>query len=355
MALDWAVFRPADALAGEQPSCTSSDYSPSTELFSYPDAFSKANPMDSCTGQPDYLLDDWMSHDIFDRPLSSVEATGFSAKNPGIFNSNPSMAVPNLNTWRRTNSAPFGNTLPNLNENMFVSGMPFSTMNHGSLDSSCASPRDSSPTPSLCGDGSQLGLEPRPASPASSDASLKRHSPTDSTDQDSPAPKRVQRKRGRPRLNRSGTDDCPTTTITTNTNINNINNTNNSADSTATTKSRTTRRLPHNQVERKYREGLNSELERLRRAVPTLPQREGGDLNSPPKPSKATVLASAIDYIKFIEAERERLTEENKRLREGRGGRGSNAAGGPRSSAKLRGYGWSKGRSNSSGSFALGG
>jgi hypothetical protein len=169
-----------------------------------------------------------------------------------------------------------------------------------------------------------------------------------------PAPKRVQRKRGRPRLNRSGTDDCPTNTNINNNNINN-NNANNSADSTATTKSRATRRLPHNQVERKYREGLNSELERLRRAVPTLPQREGGDLNSPPKPSKATVLASAIDYIKFIEAERERLTEENKQLREGRGGRGSNAAGGPRPSAKLRGFGWSKGRSNSSGSFALGG
>jgi len=172
-----------------------------------------------------------------------------------------------------------------------------------------------------------------------------------------PAPKRVQRKRGRPRLNRSGTDDCPTTTTTTTTIITtntNNNDNNNSADST-TTKSRATRRLPHNQVERKYREGLNSELERLRRAVPTLPQREGGDLNGPPKPSKATVLASAIDYIKFIEAERERLTEENKRLREGRGGRGSIAAGGPRSNAKLRGYGWSKGRSNSSGSFALGG
>ena len=326
-------------------------------MFSYPDAFSKANPMDSCTGQPDCLLDDWMSPGIFDRPLSSVEATGFSSKNPGIFNSNPSTAVSNLNTWRRTNSAPFGNTLPNLNENMFVSSLPFSTMNPGSFDSSCPSPRDSSPTPSLCGDGSQLGLEPRPASPASSDASLKRHSPTDSTDQDLPAPKRVQRKRGRPRLNRSGTDDCTTTTTTNNTNANNnINNINNNyADSTAATKSRATRRLPHNQVERKYREGLNSELERLRRAVPTLPQREGGDLNSPPKPSKATVLASAIDYIKFIEAERERLTEENKRLREGRGGRGSNAAGGPRSSAKLRGFGWSKSRSNSSGSFALGG
>ena len=320
-------------------------------MFSYPDAFSKANPMDSCTGQPDCLLNDWTSPSIFDRPLSSVEATGFSAKNPGIFNSNPSTAVSNLNTWRRTNSAPFGNTLPNLNENMFVSGLPFSTMNPGSFDSSCASPRNSSPTPSLCGDGSQLGLEPHPASPASSDASLKRHSPTDSTDQDLPAPKRVQRKRGRPRLNRSGTDDCPTTT--TNTNINNNNN--NSADSTATTKSRATRRLPHNQVERKYREGLNSELERLRRAVPTLPQRDVGDLHGPPKPSKATVLASAIDYIKFIEAERERLTEENKRLREGRGGRGSNAAGGARSSAKLRGFGWSKSRSNSSGSFALGG
>jgi hypothetical protein len=61
---------------------------------------------------------------------------------------------------------------------------------------------------------------------------------------------------------------------------------------------------------------LNSELERLRRAVPTLPQRDSSDLAGPPKPSKAIVLASAIDYIKAIKAERDKLLEENERLRD---------------------------------------
>ncbi|KAF2675958.1 hypothetical protein K458DRAFT_253115, partial [Lentithecium fluviatile CBS 122367] len=68
-------------------------------------------------------------------------------------------------------------------------------------------------------------------------------------------------------------------------------------------------RLPHNQVERKYRENLNAELERLRRAIPTLPQNaavDGGAMGQP-KPSKAMVLAGAIEYIKAIERERDEL------------------------------------------------
>jgi len=105
-------------------------------------------------------------------------------------------------------------------------------------------------------------------------------------------------------------------------------------------KGKSRRRLPHNQVERKYREGLNSELERLRRAVPTLPQRDSSDLTGPPKPSKATVLASAIDYIKFMEAEHERLAEENERLR----GICPVQTNPNRARTKLQNVGWNKGR-----------
>jgi hypothetical protein len=77
--------------------------------------------------------------------------------------------------------------------------------------------------------------------------------------------------------------------------------------------------LPHNQVERKYREGLNSELERLRRAVPTLPHSEDGGIMGQPKPSKAMVLSSAIDYIRSIEKERDALRAENETLKQGQG------------------------------------
>jgi len=49
---------------------------------------------------------------------------------------------------------------------------------------------------------------------------------------------------------------------------------------------------------------LNSELERLRYAVPTLPH----------KPRKTTIPTSAIEYIKVFEVERDMLLEENERL-----------------------------------------
>lgn len=89
-------------------------------------------------------------------------------------------------------------------------------------------------------------------------------------------------------------------------------------------------RQPHNQVEKKYREGLNNELERLRRAVRTLPQPRnrscstseedddsyGGYSAAVPKPSKAAVLAGAVEYIKYLESEHERLANENEQLRE---------------------------------------
>ena len=78
-------------------------------------------------------------------------------------------------------------------------------------------------------------------------------------------------------------------------------------------------RVPHNEVEKKYRETLNHEMERLRLNVPTLPQPNGSSLLGPPKPSKATVLAAAVQYIKELEAENVRLVSENNGLRGGGG------------------------------------
>src|SRR5690242_16714441 len=74
------------------------------------------------------------------------------------------------------------------------------------------------------------------------------------------------------------------------------------------------RRLPHNQVERKYRESLNTQLDSLRRVVPSLQQNNRGcdgadieDLPTPSKPSKAVILASATAHIKQQEKDKKAL------------------------------------------------
>lgn len=82
------------------------------------------------------------------------------------------------------------------------------------------------------------------------------------------------------------------------------------------------RRLPHNQVERKYRESLNTQLDSLRRVVPSLQQNNRGcdgadieDLPTPSKPSKAVILASATAHIKQQEKDKKALVDENALLR----------------------------------------
>jgi hypothetical protein len=77
--------------------------------------------------------------------------------------------------------------------------------------------------------------------------------------------------------------------------------------------------LPHKEVERKYREGLNLEFERLRRVVPTLPQSVDAYIIGATKPTKVVVLAAAIDYIKRVERERDSALKEVERLRGNRG------------------------------------
>ncbi|KAJ4333343.1 hypothetical protein N0V95_009453 [Ascochyta clinopodiicola] len=272
------------------PNVANPDYSPPQEMLSYPDQFGSAYLGDQYTTSPEYSLDSF-----FDQALASTDMSpAFPPKEQGPFNttfgtdgvttsSNPASSY---STSRHpSDAAPFGK----LEQLSF--GFCFDPISTEPFETACFSPNThiSSRTPSLCGDA------PEKASPSLSPRNLKRESPSspDSAPEE-PTPKRPQRKRGRPRLERTE----------------NISNT-----SSPSSKSQKTGRLPHNQVERKYREGLNAELERLRRAVPSLPQSDEAGAMGQAKPSKAMVLASAIDYIRKIEAERDALKGENARLR----------------------------------------
>lgn len=95
-----------------------------------------------------------------------------------------------------------------------------------------------------------------------------------------------------------------------------------SASGTSTEGQRTTR-IPHNMVERKYRHGLNAQLERLRRAVPVLQQSDNGDGTSQLKASKSSVITAAVDYIKTVTLERDMLLDENNKISDAKGSRGS--------------------------------
>ena len=143
---------------------------------------------------------------------------------------------------------------------------------------------DHSRTPSLCDDADSPSSIPKSVEPsASPEASSKR-------------------KRGRPWLTRDDSESSY-------------------GDPPKSRKSGVNKRQPHHEVERKYREGLNAGLERLRMAIPTLLRLDSQDVDAPIRPSKATVLASAIDYIRQMEVERDRLQKENEALKTGKGWR----------------------------------
>jgi len=152
--------------------------------------------------------------------------------------------------------------------------------------------RDMSPTPSLCADGDDSSARSPPSLKRSFYSSSSDSSNGNDEDYDeAPVAKRPKRRPGRPRLER--TSSTP------------------SASSSSSSKTQQ-QRVPHNQVERKYREGLNTQLEQLCRAVPALRQVNDGERG---KPSKATVLVGAIAYIKSIERERDELVSELQRRR----------------------------------------
>jgi hypothetical protein len=77
------------------------------------------------------------------------------------------------------------------------------------------------------------------------------------------------------------------------------------------------KRIPHNEVERKYRDSVNHQMDCLRRVIPDLQPTpricEGADIEdlpAPSKPSKAIILASATAYIKRVEKEKKELARE---------------------------------------------
>jgi hypothetical protein len=78
---------------------------------------------------------------------------------------------------------------------------------------------------------------------------------------------------------------------------------------------RPARRQPHNQVERKYREGILAELDRLRLALPMSRCGIVNEAGTEYKAPKAAVLVGAVSYIHELEMQNELLRRENDVLR----------------------------------------
>lgn len=276
------------------PMVANTDDNHADEAFSYRDTFDKAYLADSYSTSPDHSPAGFFDYDsYFDRSLSSVGVPtplAFAPKHAAIVNA----ALPTATTTPVDLSSSYS---PMFDAAAFgqlehlPSGFSFHTGSNAS-ESSVSPQSRQLRTPSLCGHAPQQFQAQ--SSPEPSPRPVLKREPTDEgvgLDKELVL-KRPQRKRVRPRLDRSNLDN-----------------------SSASRKHHRTSRLPHNQVERKYREGLNSNLERLRRAVPTLPQSEDSGVMGQPKRSKATVLTGAIDYIKKTEKERDMYREENERLR----------------------------------------
>ena len=201
----------------------------------------------------------WLQSISSASPLTSNDDYLVSPHDITLGSSSTCMELESLGMW--------GIEDPALNFNSMFDNDSISGLNH-------------SRTPSLCDYADSLSPTPNPAEPC-------------------PSPEvPSKRKRGRPRFT---SDDSESS----------------HGESPTSRKSGISKRQPHHQVERKYREGLNAGLERLRMAIPTLPRLDSPDMATLPKPSKATVLASAIDYIHQIEMECDRLQRENEVLKTG--------------------------------------
>lgn len=290
-----------------------------------------------------YSFDDWINSDCLDYPTSTVELPGgpsstSSVTTPPLLARNHAIVTPEysdnarrplskephqssqVQPWQTNLAAnPFGSTptLPAIQDDFHFNDQQPSLNTSDYQPNAFDFDMAVSPTPSLSGPESPFshhemdttsGTQTAASSPRRS--SLKRSAPSSPVmDSIPPASKRMLR--NRPQGSLPGQKQID------------------SASPPASSRPSKTRQ-PHNQVEKKYREGLNNELERLRRAVRTLPQPRprscstseedddsyGGYSAAVPKPSKAAVLAGAVEYIKYLEAEHERLANENEQLRE---------------------------------------
>jgi hypothetical protein len=262
------------------------NYPPTQDIIAFQNPFDKTYCADTNATSLDYPLSTFFDTDsFFDQSLSSVEMISSKTSN-------------NLTTPTTNDDQPgYGQSYfqAPLTHMDYAPGCSFDPLSTNPIEPAAFSPiTQSSRASSLYGDAQEQSY-----SPSLSPRPIKRESPLSPALPTETTPKRQLRKRGRPRLDRVETQP--------------------QSNGPSSARCQRTGRLPHNQVERKYREGLNTELERLRRAVPTLPHSDNGDTMGQPKPSKAMVLSSAIDYIKRIEREKEALEQEVERLRRNQG------------------------------------
>jgi hypothetical protein len=77
------------------------------------------------------------------------------------------------------------------------------------------------------------------------------------------------------------------------------------------------KRVPHAEVERKYRVALNDGFANLRKSIPHIANQEEKVAGKGSKISKAAVLSTAVSYIKGLEANLEKLKDEQYMLQHG--------------------------------------
>lgn len=245
-------------------------YSPIDDFFYCENSLDKAYPISLYTTTPDHTLRTFPNYAYFEQPHPSVQFP------PGwdyCLANYPTQALDKYGQSCASSSdtvSKFMLDMPSASNTRLYSASP---LNSDSI----------------------IGLVSPPLSPPLPELELSREGT--SPDEES-APRQARPKRGRPRLNRNLSGARPVPSI----------------NASSSKQHQRAPRQPHSQVERKYRERLNSDLERLRRAIPKLAQGEESAAIGTPTPSKAMVLSCAVEYIVKIERERDRLREGNKLL-----------------------------------------
>ena len=256
-------------------SLSSAECSPTTDAFAFT-TFDQALLSESLTPSTDASVSDF--HAYLNLPIDPVEAAnGYDT----VSSVTPATAA----QLESTRNPPSTSHIE-----VFPSSFSFNPATKDAFNISESPVSDQSPTPSLYGESAPdpSTLTPVPLSPP---PKLQRES-TDSSSKSGDCPEvPPKRKRGRPRLNRYA-----------------------SLPSSFGPPVQRTPRLPHHQVERKYREGLNASLERLREAVPAFRKLNAIGGPGPARPSKAMILEGAIEYIQAIEKERDMYRTEIERL-----------------------------------------
>jgi hypothetical protein len=242
-----------------------SDCSPTCEHTPYQNSCDQTCFDDVYTTPPHYSLGTFLDYSYFNRPQSCVNCSFAWAGGPAFYPAQPfgEVGQGHASTFEADPTFDIGTSIT-----------PSTSLHPTSLSHDDATPVPAS-SPPLSAPSEREKPEEAPALGEES------------------APKQPERKRGRPRLDRklSGAPPAPPSKAPS-----------------------WKHRQPHVQVERKYREGLNSDFDRLRRAIPTLLQSGEGAVMGQPKASKAMVLSCAVAYIAKIEHERDGLRQGNEKL-----------------------------------------